>query len=76
MQLARERLTRIDSALLRRLERGDILLLSVEWLIREAPARIERRQNLVAKYGGRAHVSRKAAARLLLMGKRRILALT
>ena len=66
----------LDEAMRRRLERKDILLLNVEFMLKETPEKIERRQVMEKKYGGRAHLAPKAASQLLLKGTRNILVLS
>ena len=72
----RLRLSRLDADLRRRIERGDIAYLSLHWLLKEAPERILRRQDLERTYGGRAHLSARKASALLGAGKRHLFSLT
>ena len=76
VKASRGHLTRLDSEMRRRLERKDILLLNVEFMLKETPKKIERRQVMEKKYGGRAHLAPKAASQLLLKGTRNILVLS
>lgn len=72
----RRRLGQIDEALALRLERGDIALLSLRWLLEERPQRLARRQDLEKQHHGQAHLSRRSAAELLRSGRRRVLAVS
>lgn len=70
------RLGQIDEALALRLERGDVVLLSLKWLLEERPQRLARRQDLEKQYRGQAYLSRRRAAELLRSGRRRVLAVS